>query len=75
MATGDLAGKVQTVLGPISPEELGVTMTHEHIMFRSRGATRPLGAEEQEVYKRHGGKITVRSELGKGTTFTIELPA
>ena len=50
-------------------------MTHEHIMFRSRGATRPLGAEEQEFYKRHGGKITVRSELGKGTTFTIELPA
>ena len=52
MTTGDLAGKVQTVLGPIGPEELGVTMTHEHIMFRSRGATRPLDAEEREFFER-----------------------
>ena len=25
-------GKVQTVLGPINPDDLGVTMTHEHIL-------------------------------------------
>lgn len=25
-------GKVQTVLGPIDPEELGVTLTHEHML-------------------------------------------
>jgi len=28
----DLAGKVQTVLGPIEPERLGVTLTHEHLL-------------------------------------------
>ena len=27
------AGKVQTVLGPIEPERLGVTMTHEHLLL------------------------------------------
>jgi len=28
----ELAGKVQTVLGPIGPEQLGVTLTHEHLL-------------------------------------------
>jgi phosphotriesterase-related protein len=27
----DVAGRVQTVLGPVSPEELGVTLPHEHL--------------------------------------------
>ncbi|GAI84859.1 unnamed protein product [marine sediment metagenome] len=26
----ELAGKVQTVLGPVSPEDLGITLMHEH---------------------------------------------
>lgn len=29
----DMKGKVQTVLGPIAPEQLGVTMTHEHLLI------------------------------------------
>ena len=28
----NLAGKIQTVLGPIDPERLGVTLTHEHLL-------------------------------------------
>jgi len=28
-----LKGKVQTVLGPISPEDLGPTLMHEHLLF------------------------------------------
>lgn len=28
----NLAGKIQTVLGPIDPEQLGVTLTHEHLL-------------------------------------------
>ena len=29
---GNLIGKAQTVLGPIGPEQLGVTLTHEHML-------------------------------------------
>ena len=29
----DSTGMVQTVLGPISPEQLGVTLTHEHLLI------------------------------------------
>lgn len=37
MSSGSLAGKVQTVLGPIHPEHLGVTMTHEHLLVSTVG--------------------------------------
>ena len=30
------SGKVQTVLGPIDPDDLGVTVTHEHVMIDLR---------------------------------------
>jgi len=32
-----LSGKVQTVLGMLSPEKLGITLTHEHFMVDIRG--------------------------------------
>ena len=32
MADGSMAGRIQTVLGSISPDRLGVTMTHEHLL-------------------------------------------
>ena len=32
MVEKPLVGKVQTVLGPISPDELGPTLTHEHLL-------------------------------------------
>lgn len=33
MAEFNIAGMVQTVLGPIEPEELGITLTHEHLLI------------------------------------------
>ena len=33
MSPHELSGKVQTVLGPIDPEALGVTLTHEHLLI------------------------------------------
>ena len=33
MAATELAGKIQTVLGPIDPGDLGVTTTHEHLLL------------------------------------------
>jgi phosphotriesterase-related protein len=35
MNRGDLHGKVQTVLGLISPEDLGITLPHEHFLIDS----------------------------------------
>ena len=32
MAHNERSGKVQTVLGPIDPADLGITMTHEHLL-------------------------------------------
>ena len=37
MSGEGLVGKVQTVLGPIGPEALGVTMTHEHLLSSFEG--------------------------------------
>ena len=37
MSGGSLVGKVLTVLGPIEPEDLGVTMTHEHLLSSFEG--------------------------------------
>jgi phosphotriesterase-related protein len=36
-----LVGKVQTVLGPISSESLGVTMTHEHLLVDLSSLVKP----------------------------------
>lgn len=33
MSDWTAVGKVQTVLGPIEPDELGVTLTHEHLLI------------------------------------------
>jgi phosphotriesterase-related protein len=32
MSIGELSGKVQTVLGPIDPEAMGITLAHEHLV-------------------------------------------
>ncbi len=33
MARENMTGKVQTVLGPVDPEDLGPTLTHEHLLI------------------------------------------
>ena len=33
MTSSDVIGKVQTVLGPIDPADLGTTLTHEHLLI------------------------------------------
>ena len=47
-----LAGKVQTVLGPIEPEDLGITMTHEHLLATFEGVSEgPAEASEKAKYE------------------------
>ena len=41
MAIDDMAGMIQTVTGPISPEKLGVTLTHEHLLIDATALLRP----------------------------------
>lgn len=66
----------------ISIEDLGVGIKKEHIVnifdpyFTTKLKGSGLGlASSYSIIKNHDGVITVESELGKGTTFFIYLPA
>jgi predicted metal-dependent phosphotriesterase family hydrolase len=62
-------GYIQSVLGPVAPEELGVTYSHEHLIIRGGlGLVREPGfklpsvekmLEELETFKAAGGKTLV----------------
>ena len=50
MSTNPASGKVQTVLGPIDPSELGPTVTHEHLLIDFRFMFRePSGEAERRL--------------------------
>ena len=50
MSTTNLAGKIQTVLGLIDPDELGVTLAHEHLICDlSAVFTEPSKATDKEM--------------------------
>ena len=49
----NLVGKVQTVLGPIGPERLGVTMTHEHLLLDTTVIhVPPVSASAKDFYQK-----------------------
>ncbi len=41
MANGEMTGKAQTVAGPIDVDELGVTLTHEHLLVDGTHMSNP----------------------------------
>lgn len=48
MVASEISGKAQTVLGPVAPENLGVTLPHEHILSDfSISFTEPAEATEK----------------------------
>jgi phosphotriesterase-related protein len=46
MVNYNLAGRIQTVLGPIDPERLGVTLPHEHLLSDGTPINAPQPPEE-----------------------------
>ena len=70
----------------ISIRDEGIGIPKEHILTifdpyfstKERGAQKGMGfglATTYSIINRHDGRITVESEIGIGTTFTIYLPA
>ncbi len=62
-------------------EDLGPGISPEHLktIFEPFFTTKPGGTGlglyiSHDIVKRHGGALTVQSEPGRGTTFTVELP-
>ena len=48
-----IVGKVQTVLGPVSPSDLGVTLTHEHLLVDlSPLHNPPTGASSRDFWEK-----------------------
>ena len=51
--TSPIAGKVQTVLGPIDPADLGITLTHEHLLIDLAGySEQPEAASHRGLWDR-----------------------
>lgn len=88
-AIGNHAGEVrimtrcvdQTVIVAISDTGPGISPAQQKKIFDPFFTTKPVGegtglglSISHGVIQRHGGKIEVESELGRGTTFTISLP-
>ncbi|MEW5848628.1 MAG: ATP-binding protein [Myxococcota bacterium] len=61
----------------IPPEDLSrIFQRFARVERQSRGEGTGIGlALTQELVRLHHGEISVRSEVGKGTTFTVDLPA
>ena len=53
MAEESVVGRIQTVLGPIDPQGLGITMTHEHLLIDLSWFYTPTeGASAKEFYEK-----------------------
>jgi two-component system NtrC family sensor kinase len=76
-ATGDGAVEVE-----VTDTGVGIPAEHLGSVFDPFFTTKEVGTGTGlglfvsfGIVKKHGGAITLRSKVGKGTTFTVRLPA
>jgi two-component system, NtrC family, sensor kinase len=74
-------GEAERVRIRVSDTGRGIAPEHLMRIFDPFFTTKPVGegtglglSVTYSIVERHGGEITVESELGKGTTFTVTLP-
>ncbi len=77
--TLNLSQKNHNNILKISDEGGGITANQLKKIFQPFFSTRIQGSGlglpiSKKIIEKHGGRISVKSESGKGTTFTIELP-
>ena len=70
----------QYTLISVTDEGVGIAMNHLQRIFEPYFSTKQQGsglglATVHSIVTNHGGQISVRSQLGRGTTFTIHIPA
>jgi PAS domain S-box-containing protein len=63
----------------VEDEGCGIAPEAQQTLFEPFVTTKPNGTGlglyiSQDIIKRHGGRLAVHSESGRGTTFTVELP-
>jgi signal transduction histidine kinase/CheY-like chemotaxis protein len=73
----DLAGGARVVIEVVDTGD-GIAPEHLPHIFEPFFTRRPGGtglglAVSHSIVQRHGGRLTVKSEVGHGTTFTVEL--
>jgi signal transduction histidine kinase len=62
----------------ISPENIGKLLNHDE-KFQNQGTNKESGTGPgliicKEFVVKHGGKISIESEVGKGSTFSFTIP-
>ncbi len=74
-----LGPSAQTVLVRVEDKGAGIPPETLKTIFEPFFTTKPGGTGlglyiSHDIVKRHGGSLSVQSEPGRGTTFTVELP-
>ena len=73
-------GRVSGAEIRVQDQGSGIPPEHLRTIFEPFFTTKPGGSGlglyiSHDIVKRHGGSLSVSSEPGRGTTFTVELPA
>jgi PAS domain S-box-containing protein len=76
---GGRAAHAPSVVARIHDEGTGISPEHLKTIFEPFFTTKPGGTGLglyicHDIVKRHGGTLTVQSEVGRGTTFSLDLP-